>query len=721
MAQMIPAVVEEVLNDGAKIVFRARVESGDSMRIVSPRSVLGRAPTAGETWLVAGKWVWHPKYRRQFEVVRAELGRPSGCLLIQAIALNTVAFRGIGWAGARTLWAEYGDEIYGMLEVGDPSPFEDLLGSHLAQVLVDGWRSTGADARTFGWLDRHAIPVRLARKLIDIYGTLPVPSYAKREASRKGTVIWHLEDDPYRMLAFAGWPEVDKAAGQLGIPSDDDRRQVGAVEWALAKRLKEGHTWASKIDILSGVTKLLGASRSRSVEALQKALSSGAVIAHGGGVQSRGCYAMERFVHERCRAMVEGRFVAEQRRLEYGFSRAEAELVLDRFENDEGLRLTIEQREAVWMAVSRSFSTLVGGPGVGKTTVLKAVHITSETYGRTVHQAALSGRAAQRMAEATGRPAMTIASFLNRVDKGEIRLTDEPLVIVDESSMIDLATLYRLLHRLEPGARLLLVGDPGQLSPIGFGLTFHIFAEDGRIPRTTLSVVRRQTEASGIPAVCRGIREGRVPDLAFSARPNSSGVSFVEVPAHEVTDSVIDLLAQFGGVGTAQVVGSVKRGPGGVHEINGRLHAIMAVGRRECGARFHEGEPVVATRNDYEVGVMNGELGTVADGDGLGGLVCHFEGSEKRIPYDYLRDLHLAYAITCHKAQGSQFPQVIVPVTRNRLLDRSLLLTAVSRAQERVVLVGDRTVFEAAVTAPPTLSRRYVGLGRVDDPPPAQQ
>lgn len=710
MSQIV--VVDEILHDGIGLVaFRVRLASGKSARMIANRGAVGRAPVPGESWEIGGRWERHPDYGRQVAVETAALVRPSGRLLVEALSRNA-AFPGIGSARALKLWEEHGDAVYELLDAGCPAPFEDLLGEELARVLISGWREIDADARTYRWLDEHGFPTALGRKLIAIYARLPVPDHAADEAARKGAVIWHLEDDPYRMLAFAPWERVDAAARQMGLQADDERRLVGAVEAVLARRLRRGDTWIPEATAAKEAAVLLGAPRARGAEALRKACERRAVVIHAGGVQAAGPHVMESFVEDRCVAMAEGRVVAAQRRLESTITCERLARVLDAFDEAEGYPLTPEQRTAVSMALERPVSALLGGPGVGKTTVLKAVHSAAEAFDRRVIQAALSGRAAQRMAEATGRPALTIASLLIRLDRGEIGLADEPLVVLDESSMIDLPTLYRLLRRFDPGARLLLVGDPGQLPPIGFGLTFHVLASDERIPRTVLSVTHRSTEESGIPAVCAAVRDGRVPALDVPNWARAGGVSFIEAGQGDITDCVIDVLERLGGADAAQVIGSVKRGPGGTLEINARLHALMAVGRRECAAGFREGEPVMMSRNDYDLGVMNGELGDVVGRDRRGGLLCRFSAGRVALPAASLGDLELAYAITCHKSQGSQFRRVVIPVRRNRLLDRTLLLTAISRAQEQVVLVGDRAAFEAAVAAPPGPSLRLVGLGR---------
>lgn len=329
--------------------------------------------------------------------------------------------------------------------------------------------------------------------------------------------------------------------------------------------------------------------------------------------------------------------------------------------------------------MSHEFAVLTGGAGVGKTTVLKAIYALADELGVLVHQIALSGRAALRMSEATGRPAMTCAGWLLRLEAGDIALDDQPLIVVDESSMVDLPLLYRILRNLVPGCRLLMVGDPGQLPPVGFGLSFHILAEDPQVPRVHLTEVMRQAAETGIPQVSLDIRAGRVPSLQAFDPGHAIGVSFVDADQAEVVASTLEVLELLGGWGENQIVGSTKGtgnpDDGGTVAMNAVLHQARAErGDEPLFSRFYAGEPVIYTVNDYDLGLMNGSLGVlvgmVAGDEGESFSVGRFGDQEIIIPSPKLEDLELAYAITTHKAQGSQFPTVIVPVFRNMIPHR---------------------------------------------------
>ena len=369
------------------------------------------------------------------------------------------------------------------------------------------------------------------------------------------------------------------------------------------------------------------------------------------------------------------------------------------------------------MGVSHPLSVLTGGAGVGKTTVLKVIHEVCERTGSFVRQMALSGRAAQRMREATGREASTIAKFLREAGEGKIDPRGDPLVIIDESSMLDLPLVFDLIRALPESARLLLVGDPYQLPPIGFGLVFHVLANSPQVPRVELTRIHRQAQSTGIPQIACDLRRGIVPELPTFVGI-APGVSFIDARGEQVIewlDHVTEKLRRFEDV---QILGVTKRGICGVKNINSVFHAIHAEAEGEQdGPVFVQGDPVIYLANDYGKELWNGSLGRVeavdydaAKGKAIRTLSCQFEGVRHEIAEEDLTNIDLAYAITVHKAQGSQFRRVVMPVIRSRLLDRSLLYTALTRGIEQVVFIGDRGAFRQSIKAPPTSQNRMVGF-----------
>lgn len=383
------------------------------------------------------------------------------------------------------------------------------------------------------------------------------------------------------------------------------------------------------------------------------------------------------------------------------------------YENSARLKLNAAQREAVTVALHQPLSIVTGGAGTGKTTVLQAIHTAAERVGIPVLQMALSGRAAQRMREGTSRPASTIAAFLRMAERRAIDAESEPLVIIDEASMLDLPLMYSIVRAIPLRARLLLVGDPYQLPPIGFGLVFHILALSQTVPRVELAEVHRQAQSSGIPQSAHQVRHGVVPPLRQFAGAHA-GVCFIEADNDDVIGRILGVRAEWASCRDVQILGVTKRGAGGTRNINATLCVAGAAARPRLNRwDLAEGDPVIYTANDYQKELWNGSLGhieRIIESNGRQSLLCRLDGVLHELGEEDFHRIELAHAITVHKSQGSQFGRVIVPVFKSRLLDRTLIYTAMTRGTEQVVFIGDRNAFDAAVTAPPRSHERQVGF-----------
>jgi exodeoxyribonuclease V alpha subunit len=403
--------------------------------------------------------------------------------------------------------------------------------------------------------------------------------------------------------------------------------------------------------------------------------------------------------------------------------------------------LSEEQARAVRKALSAGFTCLRGGAGTGKTHVARAICRIWEAAGGNLLLAAVAGKAALRLSRSTGRLARTVARTLHQLDERartldelaedpdpdereklgarlrELAHADEnTLAVIDEASILDLSSLHGLLRRLPDGARLLLIGDECQLPPVNFGLLFHRFVRDPNIT-ATLQSVHRQSSASGIPEVAALIRQREIPKLA----PYGTSVHGVLLqPAEgrdDIADKVIATRNRLAGHSEVMIVTPVNDGPCGVAGLNRRLHDDY-VERTELqelpgplGDLFSPGEPVVHRRNDYRRGLFNGSIGRVRRIDrSQRSLTAVFDDEEHVFRGDELVDLALGYALTCHRAQGSEARNVIVALPSSRLLDPSWLYTAVTRASELAVLVGQEKTIQEALGRPSAEDRRLVGL-----------
>lgn len=660
----------------------------------------------------------------QVEAQDVRLVRPSGSQLIQWLADNA---KGIGEVKATKLWDTLGERLYEVLDSAEHSAIEGLIPTlEVRAALFKKWTENG-DAKTLRFVQECNIPLDLARKAIKFH---------------KKNTITALTEDPYRLLSFEGsWQRVDGIArDKFHVALDDPRRLAAALEEALYRVAEKGHTCATLNDLQDTVGRLVKPYRAPEA-ALAKALLQGnktgqfvsRETANGDlMLHAPGTFLMERkcaeFIHELLR----------NPETQQPLFPTDIDAVIGEFERTERLHLGIPafalndaQRAAVRTSFENRFSIITGGAGVGKTTVLKALYRALDTLGRPRFQMALSGRATARMMEATQQEATTIAGFLKRVSAEE--MGPAPIIVIDEASMLDLVTFHRLVCKLPAGTHLILVGDPYQLPPIGAGLVLHVLCDLSSMPVTRLTEVKRQAKESAIPAASLAIREGRWP--AFSA--DAAGeVVFLPCADDQIILTVIELYER--DRDNTQILGATRSCEfAGVETLNRACHVrytgqgrhLMAT-NPETGeieaTGFCEGDLLLYTANNWDRNLQNGCLGKLTDifdrpqtvnlGDdenpdmriALGRAI--YEGVEHYVLDSDVDVMHHAFAITVHKSQGSQFKRVIVPVRKSRVLDRTFVYTAVTRAQMQVILVGNADAVREAVALPPKAFGRQVGL-----------
>jgi exodeoxyribonuclease V alpha subunit len=630
-------------------------------------------------------------------------------MLVRYLATHP-AFRGtgVGPAKAARLYKQFGKRLTEILDNGAAGSLENVLGEASARKLIRAWQERAQEAAVVTFLDQHGVDTRLAEKIL---------RYWPEDAVEK------LQDNPYRVLAFTSWLIADRLAMSLGIATNDKRRLTAAAEAAVYKRLDaDKDTLVNRIELKRCVCTLLRCSNEQVIaESIGLAVEDKSLTdITGSGYQAVGCAVMEQFLMRRFKEMVSVGRNPKQPEHSDDEQHHKIDACILTIGKQEGINLNGEQRTAVYMAAAEPLSVLTGGAGVGKTTVLTAVHRAVESVGGSVIQIALAGRAAQRLREATGHDAYTIAGFLNRVQSGNIQLTPQHLLVIDEASMLDLMLMYRLVRVLPPEGRLLLVGDPYQLPPIGPGLVFHIMSASCAIPVQALTQVHRQSEETGIPFIASNIRNGVLPELSQYDGPGM-GVSFLDCAPPAIIKHLSDIASELITVGDIQILGITKNGIAGVKTINEVFHRKITPAKRQLAEwGFAESDPVIYTVNDYDRELYNGSLGRIVqvleapltprDEEETGRVIVDFDGREIRLSASDLCNLELAYAITIHKAQGSQFKRVIIPITSGRLLDRTLIYTALTRGVEQVVFIGDRRAFYEAISKMPAASLRNVGF-----------
>lgn len=715
---------------------------GQRVKVRALSKVLGISPAVGEVWIVEGK-VKATSWGEQVEASSATRERMTGELVKAYLAHNVP---GIGPKRALLLHERYGDGLGEVL--GDESRVSEIaetlagdrpvLALSIATMAVGAWRRADAEAKTVEWLSKRGVEdLRWARRLIRILGADAVP---------------RLETNPYCLVPLMAWGKVDrlglKALAEAGENANqgDRRRLVGAVDAVVKEGLAQGCTALTRPELHDRLARLLGVpAGSRLVEvAVEAGLRNGAVIDGGETLRFPGAALMEDAVSSMLVAIrTAGRMP----------SRTQLKALQKGYLVDTGA-LHPEQAAALLSILLNPVSCLQGGAGVGKTHTTRAICAAWTAVGGNVVLAALSGKAALRLSQASGRVALTLARLLRDLDKrsrleaelvdagGERRddalaalkemvsLDERTLLVIDEASMVDLATAYRVLQHVPEGARVLFVGDDAQLPPISFGLIYHRLVEDRTIT-ARLTVVHRQSEESGIPAVAAAIRAKAMP--TFSRYIGlADGVSFVRTDTKDLAAAVERVAGNLGGFdkGDLLVVTATNEGPAGVATLNRmfqtrRLDDLkLPVVKGHWGEWFSPGDPCIHLRNDYRLALANGSMGKVVSvdertrrvtarfddrdvvfgdpGEGSPALEREVEGS--------LIDLALAYVVTCHKCQGSQAERIIVPVYSTALLSPAWLYTAVTRAERQVVLVGDPEALKVALTRPWANEERQVGF-----------
>ena len=614
-----------------------------------------------------------------------------GKILVSYLA-NDRSFRGIGPKRAQTLYDTFQDDLIKMLSGVDEAVVA-LIGEDAAICAAATIAERASEGEIITWLDqiKAPVPARLAIRLARAWGAEGLSA---------------LKNNPYLLLSIVGWKTVDKIGRASGILPSDERRDVAAIEAALAGDssafedrpggLAAGDTVMTREDVTHAATRLLGRPLGKS--AVNTAITTGAAVAIGDSIQPPGAAWMEAEVAKIITSLSnEAPKNNLATRLLTGH---EIDIVVSKCEAQQGFSFTEVQRNAVAAAHRHRAFVLGGYAGSGKTTVLRGVCDSLEAAGRRPIIVTLSGRAAKRAAEATGRHAMTVAKFMVLQDRQDGSLTAGDVLIADEASMLSLVDVWRLLRRLGD-ASIILCGDPAQLPPIGFGLVFHILTQDLTTPKVILDRVMRQSAESGIPAVAEAIRNGYIPDLP-DFEPGRPGVSFIscerEYLCAELEKIGRDLRNTGVGRDDMQIIAPTNRE---ISEINSYFHTKVArLGGPTWPGRGHiaQGEPVMWTKNDSTRELTNGSMGRIIRIDERS-IDAKFDGNDLFLKQEDHQFLQLAYAISVHKSQGSQWNTVIAPIFQSKILTRELIYTAITRAADNLVIVGSMDCIRRALSS----------------------
>lgn len=678
-------------------------------------TVVGSAASVnpGE-WLVAeGCWRQDREFGRQFQATMLRSSAPTSREGIERY-LGSGMIKGIGPVYAGKLVARFGDRVFDIIEQ-ESARLEEIegIGPERRKRIKAAWQEQKTVREIMVFLHSQGVSTSRAVRIYRTYGENAVET---------------VRADPYalaRDIHGIGFKTADQIAQKLGIPPDSVLRARAGLRHVLLEGQSRGHAALPRELLVEEAGKLIGVSEAIMRRALEESTVSGEVIVEivegEPLVFTPSLKRAEETIAQRLKALARGR---------PAYPSIDVEKALAWCEQRTGKRLATRQREALGLAATQRLLVITGGPGVGKTTLLQSILMVLTAKGVEVQLCAPTGRAAKRLSEATGLPAKTIHRLLE-VQPGSgsfLRRENHPLegdlVVVDECSMVDTVLMSQLLRALPPDGSLVLVGDVDQLPSVGPGTVLQDIIASGVAPVVRLTEIFRQAATSQIISAAHRINEGQMPEAP--APGEASDFYLVERDAPDRTaETLVQLVKErvpgrFGldPIRDVQVLCPMHRGTLGIRELNQRLQNELNPLRPETGVvekfgwQFRVGDKVIQTENDYDKDVFNGDIGQIRAIDGEEQEVkVRFDEREVIYSYGELDELALAYAITIHKSQGSEFPSVIVPLAMQHymLLQRNLLYTAVTRGKRLVVLVGQRKAVAVAVRNN-TAERRYSGL-----------
>lgn len=694
--------------DSGWTVLKARNLTDDSVVTATGHFVAIRP---GDQYELFGTWGRHPSFGPQFKIDRIVPIRPTSTASIERY-LSSGLIKGIGPKTAARIVAHFGEDT---LTILDQSPRRLMeiasLGDKKVEAIVASWDEQRKVADVMMFLNTHGISPTFAARIFKTYGP---------------DAIAIVSADPYKLandIQGIGFLSADRIAQSMGIAADSQERMRAAILYLLQQAEERGHCYVTTPQLTGMLRDALKLAEDRIIPPLAACLGHlndvGAVVSEAGkdgdGAPVTKHYRSELLVAELNVATQINRLLDKP--LEVDEDRMQG--WLKRYAEASGTELSDEQREAVTKAVRHRVFILTGGPGVGKTTTANTIIRLLRAMGKTVALGAPTGRAAQRLTEVAATPARTIHRMLEWLPAGRTFARDEssPLpvqaVIIDESSMLDIRLADALVRAVPNTAQLILIGDVDQLPSVGPGNVLRDLIDSGRVPFTRLSQIFRQAASSEIVRAAHAINHGEAPELP--ADSPQSDCLFIDADSVDDIKAIInDLVTRrlprefgFDPMSDVQILTPMNRGELGTQTLNESLQALLNPPQPNVQEwkRGHlilrPGDKVIQSVNNYDLGVFNGDIGLVRQTRVEGGKLIVAFGEERVVTYeaDVAMELRLAYAITIHKAQGSEFPVVIIPSSMQHyvMLQRNLMYTALTRARKLAIFIGARKALRYAV------------------------
>jgi exodeoxyribonuclease V alpha subunit len=673
-------------------------------------TVVGHAASiaAGEEIRAVGEWVNDLSHGMQFRAESLHTAPPASLDGIERY-LASGLIRGIGPVYAKRLVDAFGERVFDIIDA-DPGKLRsvDGIGEGRAARIIEAWAGQKSIREIMVFLYAHGVGTSRAARIYATYGA---------------NAIALITENPYRLardIRGIGFVTADALAGKLGIEKTAPIRARAGIAYALMQAVDDGQCGLPRDELCAASQTLLGVPLDVVERALADELAELTVI--GDTTDGRECiflgwlHAAERQLAEQLRALAHGT---------PPWPAIDASRALPWVEEKLGFTLAALQRDAVAQAVASKAMVITGGPGVGKTTIVRAILAILQAKRVRVAMCAPTGRAAKRLSEVTGLEAKTIHRMLEvnpadgRFRRGLSNPLDCDLVVVDETSMVDIPLMHALVRAVPPRAALLMVGDVDQLPSVGPGQVLADVIDSGAAPVVRLTEVFRQASASRIIVNAHRINRGEMPEFSAPAE-GPADFHIIEIDSPEdglakIVHVVAERIPQrFGlhAVRDIQVLSPMNRGALGARSLNvelqKRLNPNPAKQVQRFGTTFGVADKVMQIENDYDKDVYNGDIGFVQDIDeALGEVTIAFDDRAVTYAAHELDRVVLAYATTVHKAQGCEYPAVVIPVTTQHypMLQRNLIYTGITRGKRLVVIVGQKKAIAIAVRGPRTKRR----------------
>jgi len=671
------------------------------------------APVVGQHWSVTGT----PDQRKVntangYKMYETHFVSPDSleCMLPdspESFALfvgKEKGFTGITEDAAREIYVKVEGDIYKHLHDENEAAFVKILSPKKIQSLFKGFKKY-KNLKHAKWFTDIGIPLHIQQRLLKYH-------------DEKSVAL--IKENPYLLSTFGmKFDVVDKLAKEhFGITTDDSKRLISAFETALRRHENFGHTVAERSDIKSRLETLLNSEQlaSQAFRLIKQANAKKTFVydTEHKTYQSTGTYIKEKAIALRITHLATTDTLTSYQRtkLKTAFRTALKSVPF---------KLALGQARAVYKALRNPVMVVNGGAGTGKTTVLKAILEGYKVLGIPVHCAALSGRAAKRMHESTNYLSMTIARLLREapIEPNHEQLIKPGVLVLDEASMVDLGNMFRIINHLHPDTRILFVGDSNQLPPIDFGLILNDIIKCDLVTTATLDIVQRQDESSGIPEYSQYIAKGLIPpELSVG------NVHFHWIKESEINDKCVELYKQ-NPAESRITAATYKKEHGGIDALN--MHCQQAINPdaenltfelfgEQASLPIKLNDPVIFTKNNIDAGIQNGSLGTLvslANEQHFGEVKFDDSDEVVQLTQTLLESIKPAYAMSLHKAQGSQFKRVIVPINSSTMIDRNWLYTSITRAEEEVHLVGPKAFLEAAIERKGATMKRKTALTKM--------